>query len=51
MAIVEAMKMEHVLHAPADALVISVPRAEGEQVELGTIIAELKAAERNAASD
>jgi 3-methylcrotonyl-CoA carboxylase alpha subunit len=48
MAIVEAMKMEHVLHAPADAVVVSVPRAEGEQVELGTVIAELKAVERNA---
>jgi 3-methylcrotonyl-CoA carboxylase alpha subunit len=51
MAIVEAMKMEHVLHAPADAIVVSLPRAEGEQVELGTVIAELKAVERNAASD
>jgi 3-methylcrotonyl-CoA carboxylase alpha subunit len=43
MAIVEAMKMEHVLHAPSDGLVVSVPRAEGEQVEQGTVIAELKA--------
>jgi 3-methylcrotonyl-CoA carboxylase alpha subunit len=51
MAIVEAMKMEHVLHAPADAIVVAVPRAEGEQVELGTVIAELKAVGRNAASD
>jgi 3-methylcrotonyl-CoA carboxylase alpha subunit len=51
MAIVEAMKMEHVLHAPADAMVVSVPRAEGEQVELGTVIAELRAVGRNAASD
>lgn len=48
MAIVEAMKMEHVLHAPADGLVLSVPRAEGEQVELGAIIAELRAVQSDA---
>jgi 3-methylcrotonyl-CoA carboxylase alpha subunit len=48
MAIVEAMKMEHVLHAPADGLVVSVPRAEGEQVELGTVIAEFQAVKSNA---
>jgi len=51
MAIVEAMKMEHVLHAPADAVVVSLPRAEGEQVEMGAVIAELKAVKRHAASD
>jgi 3-methylcrotonyl-CoA carboxylase alpha subunit len=43
LAIVEAMKMEHVLHAPSDAVVVSVPRSEGEQVEMGAVIAELKA--------
>jgi 3-methylcrotonyl-CoA carboxylase alpha subunit len=48
MAIVEAMKMEHVLHAPADGLVVSVPRAEGDQVELGAVIAELEAVKSNA---
>ena len=51
MAIVEAMKMEHVLHAPTDAVVVSLPRAEGEQVEMGAVIAELKAVKRHAASD
>jgi 3-methylcrotonyl-CoA carboxylase alpha subunit len=44
LAIIEAMKMEHVLHAPADGEVIALPCTEGEQVEMGTIIAELKAA-------
>jgi 3-methylcrotonyl-CoA carboxylase alpha subunit len=42
LAIVEAMKMEHVLHAPSDGLVIAVPRGEGEQVEMGAVIAELR---------
>jgi 3-methylcrotonyl-CoA carboxylase alpha subunit len=48
LAIVEAMKMEHVLHAPADGLVVAVPRTEGEQVELGAVIAEVQAGMRNA---
>ena len=48
LAIVEAMKMEHVLHAPADGEVIRVARSEGEQVEMGTVIAEVRAATRDA---
>ncbi len=42
MAIVEAMKMEHVLHAPADGVVKSLHQREGEQVDLGAVIAELE---------
>ena len=48
MAIVEAMKMEHVLHAPADSVVVGLPRAEGEQVEMGAVIAELRPVARDA---
>jgi 3-methylcrotonyl-CoA carboxylase alpha subunit len=44
-AIVEAMKMEHVLHAPADGKVMAVPYAEGEQVDMGAVIAELHTGE------
>jgi 3-methylcrotonyl-CoA carboxylase alpha subunit len=40
-AIVEAMKMEHVLHAPREGVVSKVAVAEGEQVELGTLVATL----------
>jgi 3-methylcrotonyl-CoA carboxylase alpha subunit len=40
-AIVEAMKMEHVLHAPRDGVVSKVAVAEGQQVELGALIATL----------
>jgi 3-methylcrotonyl-CoA carboxylase alpha subunit len=47
-AVIEAMKMEHVLHAPADSLVTAMPRREGEQVELGTVVAELRPAESHA---
>jgi 3-methylcrotonyl-CoA carboxylase alpha subunit len=42
-AIVEAMKMEHVLHAPREGVVSKVAVAEGQQVELGTLIATLGA--------
>jgi 3-methylcrotonyl-CoA carboxylase alpha subunit len=45
LAIVEAMKMEHVLHAPADGEVTAVPYAEGEQVDMGAVIAELRTGE------
>jgi 3-methylcrotonyl-CoA carboxylase alpha subunit len=48
LAIVEAMKMEHVLHAPADGEVIAVPRSEGEQVEMGTVIAQVRTVKRDA---
>jgi 3-methylcrotonyl-CoA carboxylase alpha subunit len=41
-AVIEAMKMEHILHAPADGSVKSLPRGEGEQVDLGAVIAELR---------
>jgi 3-methylcrotonyl-CoA carboxylase alpha subunit len=40
-AIVEAMKMEHVLHAPRDGVVSKVAVAEGQQVELGALVAAL----------
>jgi 3-methylcrotonyl-CoA carboxylase alpha subunit len=47
-AVVEAMKMEHVLHAPADGVVKSVPRREGEQVDLGTVLVEVEMGDANA---
>lgn len=40
-AVVEAMKMEHVLHAPRDGVVEKLAVKEGEQVALGTVIATL----------
>jgi 3-methylcrotonyl-CoA carboxylase alpha subunit len=40
-AVVEAMKMEHVLHAPRDGVVTRVAVAEGQQVEQGALIAAL----------
>ncbi|MFZ1106518.1 MAG: biotin/lipoyl-containing protein, partial [Hyphomicrobiaceae bacterium] len=40
-AVVEAMKMEHVLHAPRDGVVAKVTAAEGQQVEQGALIAAL----------
>jgi 3-methylcrotonyl-CoA carboxylase alpha subunit len=40
-AVVEAMKMEHVLHAPRDGVIAKVAVAEGQQVELGALIAAL----------
>ncbi|WP_088344119.1 MULTISPECIES: biotin carboxylase N-terminal domain-containing protein [Rhodomicrobium] len=42
MAVVEAMKMEHILHAPADGIVKSLTHREGDQVDLGAVIAELE---------
>ena len=39
-AVVEAMKMEHVLHAPSNGAVKSLLAREGEQVDLGAVIAE-----------
>ncbi len=42
-AIVEAMKMEHVLHADMDGVVTSLPYGEGDQAESGAVIAELEA--------
>ncbi len=40
-AVVEAMKMEHVLHAPRDGTIEKIAVKEGEQVALGTVIATL----------
>jgi 3-methylcrotonyl-CoA carboxylase alpha subunit len=40
-AVVEAMKMEHVLHAPRDGAVKSVAVEEGEQVVQGAVVAVL----------
>jgi 3-methylcrotonyl-CoA carboxylase alpha subunit len=40
-AVVEAMKMEHVLHAPRDGVVAKVAVAEGQQVEQGALVAAL----------
>jgi 3-methylcrotonyl-CoA carboxylase alpha subunit len=39
--VVEAMKMEHVLHAPRDGVVASVAVREGEQVAQGAMVAVL----------
>ncbi|HUJ03853.1 MAG TPA: acetyl-CoA carboxylase biotin carboxyl carrier protein subunit, partial [Rhizomicrobium sp.] len=38
LAILEAMKMEHTLAAPADALVATVDAAPGDQVQEGAVI-------------
>jgi 3-methylcrotonyl-CoA carboxylase alpha subunit len=40
-AVVEAMKMEHVLHAPRDGTIEKIAVKEGEQVVLGALIATL----------
>jgi 3-methylcrotonyl-CoA carboxylase alpha subunit len=40
-AVVEAMKMEHVLHAPRDGVIEKLAVKEGEQVVLGALIATL----------
>jgi len=40
-AVVEAMKMEHVLHAPRDGVIEKIAVKEGEQVVLGAVIATL----------
>jgi 3-methylcrotonyl-CoA carboxylase alpha subunit len=40
-AVIEAMKMEHVLHAPRDGRVAKVAVTEGEQVELGALVVAL----------
>jgi len=41
-AVVEAMKMEHVLHAPRDGVVESVAVREGEHVVQGSVVAVLE---------
>jgi 3-methylcrotonyl-CoA carboxylase alpha subunit len=40
-AVVEAMKMEHVLHAPRDGVIRQVAAREGDQVALGALVAVL----------
>jgi 3-methylcrotonyl-CoA carboxylase alpha subunit len=40
-AVVEAMKMEHVLHAPRAGRIDKLPVREGDQVTLGALIAAL----------
>jgi 3-methylcrotonyl-CoA carboxylase alpha subunit len=40
-AVVEAMKMEHVLHAPRDGVIAKLAAAEGQQVQQGALIAAL----------
>ncbi|MGQ0742687.1 MAG: ATP-binding protein [Alphaproteobacteria bacterium] len=41
-AVLEAMKMEHTLSAPADATIESLAVAQGDQVKEGAVIARLK---------
>jgi propionyl-CoA carboxylase alpha chain len=41
----EAMKMEHVIAAPAAGVVIELPAAPGQQVEVGSVLAVVKDAE------
>jgi 3-methylcrotonyl-CoA carboxylase alpha subunit len=40
-AVVEAMKMEHVLHAARDGIIDKVAAKEGDQVVTGALIASL----------
>jgi 3-methylcrotonyl-CoA carboxylase alpha subunit len=40
-AVVEAMKMEHVLHATRDGVIAKIAVAEGQQVERGALIGTL----------
>jgi 3-methylcrotonyl-CoA carboxylase alpha subunit len=40
-AVVEAMKMEHVLHAPRGGVVARIAVAEGQQVQQGALVAAL----------
>ena len=40
--VIEAMKMEHQLTAPADGVVVTVFVAEGDQVETGAALVELE---------
>jgi 3-methylcrotonyl-CoA carboxylase alpha subunit len=42
LAVVEAMKMEHVLHAVRDGVVSGVPVSEGQQVTQGTLLVNLE---------
>ena len=40
-AVVEAMKMEHILHAPRAGRIARIAVKEGDQVTLGALIAAL----------
>ncbi len=40
-AVVEAMKMEHILHAPRAGRIAKIAVKEGDQVTLGALIAAL----------
>jgi propionyl-CoA carboxylase alpha chain len=44
----EAMKMEHVIAAPADGVVSDLPVAAGQQVEVGSVLAVVKPEEDTA---
>jgi len=44
LVVLEAMKMEHVTHAPADGVVAAIPVRPGEQVERGTVLVVLDSA-------
>ncbi len=37
--VLEAMKMEHTVHAPTDGIVASIPVAAGDQVDSGQVLA------------
>jgi propionyl-CoA carboxylase alpha chain len=41
----EAMKMEHTISAPADGVVAELNVGEGEQVEVGAVLAVVRAGE------
>jgi 3-methylcrotonyl-CoA carboxylase alpha subunit len=44
--ILEAMKMEHVLHASRAGVVVRLTVTEGQQVQQGTVVVELAAGEK-----
>ncbi len=51
LAVLEAMKMEHTLSAPADAVIDAVEVAAGDQVGEGAVIIRFAAAQNNAGRD
>ena len=42
LAVLEAMKMEHVMRAPRDGVIAALPVAAGGQVEAGAVLARLE---------
>ena len=44
--VLEAMKMEHTVRAPADGVVISIPVTQGQQVDSGAVLAVVQGAEQ-----